>query len=104
MCATAVLYLRTALFYSVLTLDGIIAHDIIPGSVTSDLFVRFLREHVVCFSLPSVQLFLQLPVWYYHYQIPLTNPYPGPRSVLVMDNCNIHHSEDVRELVEDEAG
>jgi transposase len=43
----------------VLTLDGIIAHDIIPGSVTSDLFVRFLREHVVCFSLPPAQLFLQ---------------------------------------------
>jgi transposase len=31
----------------VLTLDGIIAHDIIPGSVTSDLFIKFLREHVV---------------------------------------------------------
>ena len=35
----------------VLTLDGIIAHDIIPGSVTSDLFVKFLREHVVCQTL-----------------------------------------------------
>jgi hypothetical protein len=32
----------------VLTLDGIIAHDIIPGLVTSDLFVKFLRTHVVC--------------------------------------------------------
>jgi len=32
----------------VLTLDGIIAHDVIPGSVTSELFVNFLREHVVC--------------------------------------------------------
>ena len=31
----------------VLTLDGIIAHDIIPGSVTSDLFIKFLCEHVV---------------------------------------------------------
>jgi len=31
----------------VLTLDGIIAHDIIPGSVTSDRFVQFLRECVV---------------------------------------------------------
>ena len=31
----------------VLTLDGIIAHDIIPGSVTSGRFVKFLREHVV---------------------------------------------------------
>ena len=31
----------------VLTLDGIIAHEIIPGSVTSDRFVEFLRESVV---------------------------------------------------------
>jgi hypothetical protein len=31
----------------VLTLDGIITHDIIPGSVTSDRFVEFLRECVV---------------------------------------------------------
>ena len=28
----------------VLTLDGIIAYDIIPGSVTSDLFVNFLHD------------------------------------------------------------
>jgi hypothetical protein len=37
-------------------------------------------------------------------QIPLTNPYPGPCSVLIIDNCNIHHAEEVRQLVEDEAG
>jgi len=37
-------------------------------------------------------------------QIPLTNPYPGPRSVLIIDNCNIHHAEEVHQLVEDEAG
>jgi hypothetical protein len=34
--------------------------------------------------------------------MPLTNPYPGPRSVIVLDNCNIHHSEEVRELIEDD--
>jgi len=65
----------------VLTLDGIIAHDIIEGSVTTEKFVTFLREFV----------------------IPLTNPYPGPRSVLVVDNCSIHHAEEIRVLVEDEA-
>ena len=65
----------------VLTIDGIITHDIIPGSVTSDRFLQFLQELV----------------------IPLTNPYPGPRSVLILDNCNIHHSEKIRALVEDEA-
>ena len=36
-------------------------------------------------------------------QIPFTSPYPGPRSILVLDNCSIHHSEAVRELVEDQA-
>ncbi|KAF5317766.1 hypothetical protein D9619_012502 [Psilocybe cf. subviscida] len=66
----------------VLTLDGIIAYDIIPGSVTAQIFLEFIRVNI----------------------IPLTNPYPGPRSVLVLDNCNIHHSEALRQLVEDEAG
>ena len=65
----------------VLTIDGIITHDIIPGSVTADRFLQFLQELV----------------------IPLTNPYPGPRSILILDNCNIHHSEKVRALIEDEA-
>jgi hypothetical protein len=36
--------------------------------------------------------------------MPLTNPYPGPRSVLILDNCNIHHAKEVRQLVEDDAG
>lgn len=36
-------------------------------------------------------------------QLPLTDPYPGPRSVLVLDNCKIHHAEEVRAVVEDEA-
>ena len=26
------------------------------------------------------------------------NAYPGPRSVLVMDNCQTHHSDDLREM------
>jgi len=36
-------------------------------------------------------------------QVPLTNPYPGPCSVLVLDNCNIHHSAAVYQLIEVEA-
>ena len=36
----------------ILTLDGIIAHDIVEGSVTSERFVEFLRELVVrCYIL-----------------------------------------------------
>ncbi|KAJ2927230.1 hypothetical protein H1R20_g9862, partial [Candolleomyces eurysporus] len=66
----------------ILTVEGIITQDIIHGSVTSQLFVQFLKDQV----------------------IPLTNPYPGPQSILILDNCNIHHSEEVHQLVEVEAG
>ena len=30
--------------------------------------------------------------------MPLTTPYPGPLSVLVMDNARIHHGEGILEL------
>jgi hypothetical protein len=33
-----------------LTLDGIVAYDLIEGAVTSARFLRFLREEVVGFS------------------------------------------------------
>jgi hypothetical protein len=29
----------------------------------------------------------------------MTNPYPGPRSVLVMDNARIHHADAIKDLV-----
>jgi len=62
-----------------ITLDGIIGYDIVEGPVDSQRFLKILKEHVM----------------------PFTNPYPGPRSVIIMDNCRIHHSEEVRALVED---
>jgi hypothetical protein len=37
-------------------------------------------------------------------QAPLLNPYPGPRSVVVLDNCSIHHDEEVRRIVVEECG
>lgn len=43
--------------YSILpaiTLDGIVAREIIDGSVTAKRFCRFLRTHVVCFPLSSL--------------------------------------------------
>ena len=55
----------------VYTCEGFIDWEIIQGSFNADLFCIFLEEHV----------------------IPHATPYPGPRSVLIMDNCKIHHDE-----------
>lgn len=34
-----------------ITIDGIVAYDVIPGSVTTCKFLKFLERHVVCFLL-----------------------------------------------------
>ncbi|KAA1475514.1 hypothetical protein DENSPDRAFT_745536, partial [Dentipellis sp. KUC8613] len=71
--------------YSVLpalSCDGIVALDIFEGAVTKDKFIQFIREELA----------------------PQLGPYPGPRSVIVLDNCAIHHDEAVRQIVEDECG
>ena len=43
----------------------------------------------------NIQIFIQAP---------LLNPYPEKHSVVVMDNCSIHHDEEVCKLIEDECG
>ncbi|KAI0338968.1 hypothetical protein BDW22DRAFT_1337197 [Trametopsis cervina] len=65
-----------------LTTEGIIALDIFEGSVTKDRFINFIREDIA----------------------PLLNPYPGRHSVVVLDNCAIHHDEEIRRIVVDECG
>ena len=68
--------------------------------MTAEHFLQFLHEHVVCDNT----LFLSFePSDHFLIQIPLTNPYPGPCSVLVLDNCSIHHANEVCELVEEQA-
>jgi DDE superfamily endonuclease len=50
------------------TVNGFIAWDIIKGSYNVDTFHEFVRTWV----------------------IPHTTPFPGPRSVLILDNAKIH--------------
>ncbi|TFK59278.1 hypothetical protein BDN72DRAFT_745289, partial [Pluteus cervinus] len=65
-----------------LTLDGIIALEIVEGSITKETFLNFLRQKVA----------------------PRLNPYPEKNSVVVLDNCSIHHDEDIHHLIEVECG
>lgn len=58
-----------------LTMNGIIYVNIKRGSFDGDSFQEFLTG-----------------------LLQLMNPYPAPNSVLVMDNCAIHHVEGVVEL------
>ena len=51
-----------------LLLEGVLYSDVMTGSYNGEKFVRFVNE------LTDVM-----------------NPYPGKHSVLVMDNCQIHH-------------
>lgn len=83
-CVRRATFLRGA-HYSILpalSINGIEALDIFEGAVNREKFVGFLREQIA----------------------PILNPYPGKRSVVVMDNCAIHHEEEIRHLIEDECG
>jgi len=67
--------------YSVLpamTMDGVLYLHVIRGSFSGESFLAYVAGLVK-----------------------LMNPYPEPRSVLVMDNCAIHHVEGVAELCEE---
>jgi len=61
-----------------LSIDGIIYSTIRQGSFDGPGFVDF-----ICRLLPFM------------------NPYPGPRSILVIDNCRIHHVDEVQELCDE---
>ncbi|KAE9399506.1 hypothetical protein BT96DRAFT_759627, partial [Gymnopus androsaceus JB14] len=65
-----------------LTVDGIIALDLFEGTLNKERFLQFLRQDLV----------------------PLLNPYPGPRSVVMLDNCAVHHDDIFRAIIEDGCG
>jgi DDE superfamily endonuclease len=67
-------YLRKHGNFSVLpsiTMDGYIAYCIYPGAVNADTFNEYI-ENIL---------------------LPLCSPYPGPKSIIVMDNASMHKSE-----------
>jgi transposase len=85
-----------------LTVDGIVALDIVEGSINKDLFITFLKEQIV--SVLVIQVHVHWQILTYSIQVPILQPYPGERSVVVLDNCAIHHNEEIRALIVDDCG
>ena len=61
-----------------LSLEGILSLDIIEGSFNTARFAQFIDELLY-----------------------VMNPYPGPNSVIVMDNCSIHKDQMIIEMIEE---
>ncbi|KAG1893142.1 uncharacterized protein F5891DRAFT_892104, partial [Suillus fuscotomentosus] len=62
-----------------ITTEGYIAAHAVEGSFDSQSFYEFIATKV----------------------LPYMNPFPAERSVLVLDNCRIHHNEELYDLVRD---
>ncbi|KIM59563.1 hypothetical protein SCLCIDRAFT_38445, partial [Scleroderma citrinum Foug A] len=58
--------------------DGYIAAHVVEGSFNAEQFYQFIVEEV----------------------LPQMNMFPAERSVLVLDNCRIHHNDALVELLE----
>ncbi|GAO52289.1 hypothetical protein G7K_6369-t1 [Saitoella complicata NRRL Y-17804] len=65
-----------------LTIEGLKALRIFQGSFNADRFVEFIEEDL----------------------LPIVGPFPGPNSVIVLDNCRIHHDPRVAELLVNQHG
>ncbi|KAF9503538.1 hypothetical protein BS47DRAFT_1271496, partial [Hydnum rufescens UP504] len=61
-----------------LSMDGILHLKIVEGSFNHPLFMEFIEG-----------LLDQM------------NPFPGPNSVIMMDNCRIHKSNEITQMIEE---
>jgi hypothetical protein len=63
--------------------------------MTKELFLEWLEYNVVSLPILTIHQITQILA-----QLPKCSPFPGPLSILVMDNAKIHHGADVLELCE----
>jgi len=61
-----------------LSIDGYFACKLYRGSINAERFTEFIEQEV----------------------LPKCKPYPGPRSVIIMDNASIHRAEELRPIIE----
>ena len=78
----------------VLSLDGFVARLTVEGSLTKVVLLEWLEHDVVRPVSFTVQPLTHIA------QLPKCGVYPGPSSVLVLDNASIHHGEEILELAD----
>lgn len=76
--------------------QGYIATRIVLGSMDAFDFFDFIVEDVVS---PTTVLHIYPNLHSFTVQLPLMNPYPDSQSVLVLDNCRIHHTDLLKEVL-----
>ena len=76
-----------------LTIDGYLAVRVVEGSINGAEFYDFVVNDVVSLLLIAFVNAILL-------QLPCMEPFPGPRSVMLIDNCSTHKSNAVRDAVE----
>ncbi|KAF8977996.1 hypothetical protein BDQ17DRAFT_1266103, partial [Cyathus striatus] len=64
------------LFMALCSLDGVVACTVVESSMTKLMFLDWLEHDV----------------------LPKCTVYPGPLSVIIMDNAKIHHGNEILEL------
>ena len=58
--------------------EGVLTFNMVTGTTNGETFFDFIRGSII----PSMQ------------------PFPAPCSILVMDNCSIHHIQEVRDILD----
>jgi hypothetical protein len=86
---------------ALINLDGMVLGTVVEGSMTKATFLQYLEFIVVglLFHFSFLSYFTTLLIATSP-QLPKCTAFPGPMSVLVMDNAKIHHGDDVTELIE----
>lgn len=78
-------------------IDGYIAQRVVEGSLDSFDFFHFIVEDVVCSFISACRLVVSDHA--NHFQVPEMGAFPDDNSVLIMDNCQIHHMDTLQETL-----
>jgi hypothetical protein len=87
------------LLVAAMSITGYLATCVVPGSLNSFTFFDFIVDDMVCTiqyaSLPDLLIQPWSP------KLLQMNPYPDNHSVIIMDNCQIHHTDTLQDVLND---